>query len=209
MATAIRWVLIALLVVIVGVGPLLYRRSVYVHGKRLREIVPGQVYRSGQLTAAGFKDVVGQLGIRTIINLQNDFPDPDIRRGFWDGSTIKESDLCRQLGVRYVLIEPDLVSRHLVGRAHPQAIDQFLRLMDDPSTYPVLIHCRAGLHRTGVLSAVYRMEYQGWSNAEAFRELKALGFGDRDCTAANDYVKQYVLTYRPRQVFEATDIVDP
>jgi len=201
MATAFRWGLIALLVVIVGVVPLVWYRSVYTHGKRLRDVVPGQVYRSGQMTAVGFKDAVKRLGIRTIINLQNDFPDPDIRRSFWDSSTIKESDLCRQLGVRYVLIEPDLVSRQLVsqGRGRPGAIDQFLRIMDDPSVYPVLIHCRAGLHRTGVLSAVYRMEYQGWTNAEAFRELKAHGFGDRDCTAANDYVKQYVLTYRPRQ----------
>ena len=34
--------------------------------------------------------------------------------------------------------------------------------MDDPDSYPVLIHCNAGLNRTGVMVAVYRMEYQGW-----------------------------------------------
>jgi protein tyrosine/serine phosphatase len=63
----------------------------------------------------------------------------------------------------------------------------------------VLIHCKAGLHRTGVLSAVYRMEYQGWTRAQAYAELKAHGFGDTYCTIANDYVKQYVLTYEPGQ----------
>ncbi len=71
--------------------------------------------------------------------------------------------------------------------------------MDDEASYPVLIHCRAGLHRTGVLSAVYRMEYQGWSPLEAFEELRAHGFGTFACTAANEYVRQYVLTYRRRE----------
>ena len=33
----------------------------------------------------------------------------------------------------------------------------------------------------------------------ALRELKAHGFGDIYCTAANDYVRQYVLNYRPRR----------
>jgi len=48
-----------------------------------------------------------------------------------------------------------------------------------------------------VLVAVYRMEYEGWAPAEAFRELKAHGFGAWVCTSANDYVTQYVLTYQP------------
>jgi len=101
--------------------------------------------------------------------------------------------------VRYVLCEPDLISRQLLPRERPAAIDRFLELLDDDSIYPVLFHCKAGLHRTGLLAAVYRMEYQGWTHFEAYRELKAHGFGDWACTCANDYVKQYVLTYRPGQ----------
>lgn len=197
MSNGVRWGLIILVVVIIGFSPVVFYRCVYNHSKRLHEVVPGQVYRSGQLTVTGFQDAVRELGIRTIINLQNDFPDPDLSWSFWDRRTLKESEMCRQLGVRYVLIEPDLVSRRRLGEIRPQAIDQFLHLMDDPSIYPVLVHCKAGLHRTGILTAVYRMEYQGWSPAEAFLEMKALGFGDRDCTVANDYVKQYVLNYHP------------
>ena len=60
----------------------------------------------------------------------------------------------------------------------------------------MLIHCKAGLHRTGILTAVYRMEYEGWTPAQAYRELKAHGFGDWACTSANDYVNEYVLQYR-------------
>jgi protein-tyrosine phosphatase len=61
----------------------------------------------------------------------------------------------------------------------------------------VLIHCKAGLHRTGILVAVYRMEYEGWSPADAFREAREHGFGN--WTSANEYVTQYILDYRPRR----------
>ena len=77
-------------------------------------------------------------------------------------------------------------------------IDEFLSLMDNPANRPVLLHCKAGLHRTGVLVAVYRMEYDGWDPLAAVEELKANGFGDVACTAANDYIQQYVLNYKPR-----------
>jgi tyrosine-protein phosphatase SIW14 len=184
---------VALLVV---VWPVIEYRNVYAFNKRLREVDPGRVYRAGELTADGIADAVERLKIRTILNLQDDYPDPDICRSFWDWNTVKESDLCRQLGVRYVLIKPDLISRHDVPLDRPAAVDEFLRLMDREDTYPVLIHCKAGLHRTGVMTAVYRMEYQGWTPQEAYAELKAHGFGDWVCTSANDYVNQYVLQYR-------------
>jgi hypothetical protein len=185
------------------VVPYVYYRWEYTHSKRLREVVPGLVYRSGQMTADGFADAVKH--IRTIcrtdhcciINLQDEFPDPDIRRSYFDKGTIKESELCRRLGVRYVFLPPDLISRKRVPPDRPEAIDRFLALMDDPSTYPVLLHCRAGLHRTGIMVAVYRMEYQGWTREQAIAEMKENGFGEWPCTAANDYLTQYILTYRP------------
>jgi hypothetical protein len=43
------------------------------------------------------------------------------------------------------------------------------------------------------------MEYDGWSRREALDEVRRLGFGEYACTTANDYIKQYVLTYQPRQ----------
>jgi hypothetical protein len=43
------------------------------------------------------------------------------------------------------------------------------------------------------------MEYQGWTPHEVIQEMKALGFADSDCTAANDYIAQYVLSYQRRK----------
>ena len=193
-----RWILGLGLAALLAVVPFLYYRYDYTFAKRLREVDPGRVYRSGQLTAPGFEEAVARLGFRTIINLQNEYPDPDIALGYFTSQTIKESALCERLGVRYVFIDPDLISRRRVPAEHPRAIDEILKVLDDPASYPVLFHCRAGLHRTGVMTAVYRMEYQGWSPHQAVAELKANGFSEWQCSAANDYITQYVLTYHPR-----------
>jgi tyrosine-protein phosphatase SIW14 len=185
---------VACLVIIV---PFVDYRYQYTFAKRLREIVPDRVYRSGQLTAPGFANAVRRFGFRTIVNLQDDYPDPDIARGYFTGDTVKESELCRQLGVRYLFIAPDVIPRREIGHVRPTAIDQFLAVMDDPSNYPVLFHCKAGLHRTGIMAAIYRMEYQGWSHHEAIAELKENGFGEWPATSANDYIAEYVLAYQP------------
>jgi protein tyrosine/serine phosphatase len=173
-----------------------YFRVEYTHGKRLREVDPGRVFRGGQMTVEGFTDAIRQHGIRTVINFQDEYPDPALRQSYLNAHTTPESELCRRLGVRYVFIAPDVVRHRDVPKRRPRAIEEFLAVMDDPASYPVLLHCHAGLHRTGIMTAIYRMEYQGWTVDEAMRELRANGFGLFVSTAANDYIMQYVLTYR-------------
>ena len=90
------------------------------------------------------------------------------------------------------------MSRKLVGQRQPEAFERFEKVMDDESSYPVLIHCNAGLNRTGVLVAVYRMEYQDWTREQAYRETMDNGFGRDVGTADNDYITQYILTYGRR-----------
>jgi tyrosine-protein phosphatase SIW14 len=191
----IRWSLGLVLAASLTAVPVVHYRWVYTHGKRLREVAPGVLYRSGQMTAAGFTEAVHVYHIRTIINLQDEYPDPDVYVDYFSGRTIKESQMCRSLGVRYVFLPPDLIPRRQVPANRPAAIDRFLRLLDEPASFPILIHCRAGLHRTGVMTAVYRLEHDGWTPRETIAELKENGFGEWPCTSANDYITEYILTY--------------
>jgi protein tyrosine phosphatase (PTP) superfamily phosphohydrolase (DUF442 family) len=194
----LRWAFgLTIAALIVGV-PLFHQRAVYAHAKRLREVTPGVLYRSGALTADGFRDAIRRYGLRTIINLQDEDEDPNLPRHLLGGGRVREHELCERLGVRYVWLAPDLLPRRRIPAERPQSIDRFIEIMRDPKNHPVLIHCRAGLHRTGVMTAVYRMEFEGHSAHAALQELKANGFGEFGCTSANDYVTQYVLTYRHR-----------
>ena len=42
---------------------------------------------------------------------------------------------------------------------------------------PILIHCWHGSDRTGLVSAMYRIVFQGWSKEDAIDELMNGGYG--------------------------------
>jgi hypothetical protein len=203
MRSAWRWIIgVVIGIAIVGVPALRYR-MVYENEKRFREVTPGKFYRCGQMTESGFRAKLREHGIKLVINLQDENPDPLLPTGYWDQPHIRESQVCAEEGARLVFLsfagDRGLLPRNeATPENRPKVIDDFLKLCDDPDNYPILIHCMAGLHRTGALTAVYRMEYEGWPLADAMRELRANGFGDRKCTTANDYIYEYLIQYQPR-----------
>jgi protein-tyrosine phosphatase len=187
---------LAIAALVAGV-PFVYYRYCYTYGKRLRPVAEGKVYRSGCMTAAGLAHTIEKYHIRTVLNLMEEFPDPILSAGYFDTREVPEKELCRKLGATMINLTVDLTAANRVGKERPAAIENFLDLMDNHETYPALIHCKAGLHRTGVIVAVYRMEYDGWTPHQAMRELKANGFGEFAATAANEYITQYILAYEP------------
>lgn len=203
MTTWFRWALgVGLGAAIVAV-PVVRYRAVYDTEKRFREVTPGRFYRCGQMSADALRAKIREHRIKLVVNLQDENPDPLLSSGYWDRPHIPESRVCEEEGARFVFLsfagDRGLLPRNVAGpETRPRVIDDFLRLCDDPSNYPILIHCMAGLHRTGALTAVYRMEYEGWPLPDAVRELRANGYGDRKCTQANDYIYEYLFQYRPR-----------
>jgi tyrosine-protein phosphatase SIW14 len=194
----VRWPLAAAIVVLIVGLPLAVYRAQYAHAKRFREVTPGRFYRSGQMTAAGLREAIERYGIKTVINLQHENPDPLMPEAWRGTPSVRESELCRQLGVQYILLKPDVLPEPNTVETRPPVLDEYLRILDDPASYPVLIHCKAGLHRTGRLTAVYRMEYEGWSVGEAVRELRANGYGYSMASEADDFVVQFIQNYEPR-----------
>lgn len=51
-------------------------------------------------------------------------------------------------------------------------------IRDAESKGPVLMHCKHGSDRTGLMAAMYRVVIQGWSKEEALDEMTQGGFGD-------------------------------
>ncbi len=140
--------------------------------------VDATYYRGAQPKAGDYVDLAA-LGIRTVIDLTKD-------------GNAAEAGMVRQAGMKFYRLP---MTTH--DTPTPESIARFLRIVDDPANQPVYVHCQGGRHRTGVMTAVYRMEYEHWTPGEAVRELKANGFGEFACTAANDYITQYILAYQP------------
>ncbi|MBV9122273.1 MAG: dual specificity protein phosphatase family protein, partial [Planctomycetes bacterium] len=76
-----------------------------------------------------------------------------------------------------------------------KGVNQFLKVMDNPANYPVLIHCFGGIHRTGAYCAIYRMEYDRWSNDRAINELREGGYTNLD---EEWDLLTYLENYQPR-----------
>ena len=75
-----------------------------------------------------------------------------------------------------------------------------MRLVGDSGGRPVYVHCAGGRHRTGVMTAVYRMEQAGWTPDQAFAEMKRYKFG-LDFLHAE--FKEFVYGYRSRNPLAA------
>jgi protein-tyrosine phosphatase len=198
MLNLVRWLLSGIVAVLIIGPPLALYRFEYIQSKRFREVTPGRFYRSGQMTESGLRDVIERFHIKTVINLQHEAQDPLLVKYWLGKGTIKESELCQQLGVRYVLLTPDLLPPDNRLDQQPPAVAEFLNILDDESNYPILLHCKAGLHRTGRLTAIYRMEFEGWTAGEALRELRANGYGYTAASEADEFIIQFVQNYTPR-----------
>jgi protein tyrosine/serine phosphatase len=73
--------------------------------------------------------------------------------------------------------------------------------VNDPAQQPVYVHCKGGKHRTGVMTAVYRMEKDSWNAERAFSEMKRYKFG---ADFLHSEFKQFVYGYRPTRTVVAT-----
>ena len=181
------------LVLIVG-GPFAYRAAKHRTYRNFRVVEDGTLYRSGQMTPAGFERVCRERGIRTVIKLReaNDEKAADV------AADDAEEAYCRAHGITFIRLLPKDWEEDEAGRVPMEDnLRWFERAMADPAQTPrpVLVHCFAGIHRTGAMVAAYRMRFQGWSNAEAVAELQSRG---RSTTTYVGNLIPYLLhKYRP------------
>ena len=117
-------------------------------------------FRGGQPKEGDYQQLAA-LGIKTIIDLRD------------DPEAYEQRD-AEALGMKYVNIP-------MSDKDYPAAakIEQFLKLVDDPSTGKFYVHCAGGRHRTGVMGAVYRFNLYNWNYDQVYAEMKKFDFYTR------------------------------
>jgi protein tyrosine/serine phosphatase len=115
-------------------------------------------FRGAQPKGRDFDDLA-RLGVKLVIDLAAE-GDPNERAN------------AERAGMKFVRI-PMSTS----ARPSQAAIGQFLSLVNEQANQPVYVHCMGGRHRTGVMTAVYRMTEEGWTADRAFSEMKQYKFG--------------------------------
>lgn len=122
------------------------------------EVSPG-VYRGGRLDEAGVTRL-HQLGVKTILNLENDGEEIGLESGWAKHSSIEQ------------------ISQPMSGFFTPddRQVDRILHVLADPAKRPIYIHCKKGMDRTGIVVALHRIYNEGWTAARASAERDHLGF---------------------------------
>lgn len=138
-------------------------------------------YRGSQPREAGFAELK-RLGVKTVIDLRKD--------------RLEEAEgWARAQGLEYVNI-PLTTKRP----ATEEQTEQFLKLVNDPANWPVYVHCAGGRHRTGQMTAIYRITRDGWTAGEAYREMKRYDFEDSIFYPRS--LKRYVFEFYKRHAAE-------
>ena len=162
---------------------------------RLHAVTDGQVYKSAAMPPEEMATVAKRLGLRAVIDFRTYVPGQDSTNTTPLEDIRGEARALAAIGVRHI---------HLPTPQVPDAavVDKFLSVMADPANRPVLIHCYHGIGRAELFTALYRIEFEGWSNDRARHAtrffLPGSSFSDRTAKG------RFLMTYQPQRNFQTS-----
>jgi Tyrosine phosphatase family len=115
-------------------------------------------YRSAQPNEKAFAALADQLRIRMVVSLRAFHSDEPLARG-----------LSLHLAPRI-----PMHTWHIEWKDVVKALKEVRHASPD---VPVLVHCEHGADRTGLITALYRVLYEGWCKEAAIAEMMNGGFG--------------------------------
>ncbi len=173
-----------LAIVLIFVGKYVYDMNI---NHNFETITEGKVYKSGMIPPDQIESYVKKYHIKSIVDLR--FPgtadlvnNPEVPAEL----TAEKNAVEKIKGVNYFNDGSDQVPKQ-------ENLDIFFKVMDNPDNYPVLIHCYHGVGRAEMYSALYRIEYENFTNEQARQGVRALikfsSFDDG--TPKGEYLKAY------------------
>ena len=135
--------------------------------------VNDKYFRGAQPKGEDFK-ALSALGVKLVIDLAS------------EGAGSEEAE-SRAAGMSFVRIP--MTTRQVPS---PAVIAQFLSLVNDPANQPVYVHCQGGRHRTGAMTAVYRMTHDKWTADQAYAEMRKYEF---EGLISHPELKSFVFDY--------------
>ena len=154
--------------------------------------VDSRYFRGAQPDGSDYASLAA-LGVKAIINLTSDDAKTD------------EGTMVKRAGMKYFQIP---MTTHVAPTTAQVA--EFLSIVTNPLNQPVYVHCVGGRHRTGVMTAVYRMTQNHWSAAQAFSEMKRYKFGaDFLHSEFKDFVFGYPVALARNAAAHAAEVAKP
>jgi hypothetical protein len=147
-------------------------------------VVPGRVFRSGQMGSQTLARTVHEHHIRTVLNLRG--PNPT------DAWYLAER--AATIGAGATQVDVALSSCEWMSRAQLRTLIRTF----DTCEYPILIHCQYGSERTSLVSAFFELLRPGSTLDDAGRQfsLRHLFVRVKDGKVMAEHLDQYVAWLR-------------
>ena len=144
-----------------------------------REVAPGMLYRDGMRNPIQFARSCRRAGIKTVVSVI----------GYTEVTSERFSpaiEECQSNGIKN-----ECLGVNIGGWPDTQAIRQFLAIVADPQRRPVLIHCREGVRRTGMVVAAYQMSIMGYTREQAKAAMEQFGHSARTVADVQRFIELY------------------
>ena len=139
-------------------------------------------FRGAEPLRGGIGTLV-ELGVKTVVDLRSKYDrTEDVRIA------------AERMGLRYQWVPMSVWD----PPTHEEA-NRFIELVADQSRGPFFVFCTDGLHRTGEMTAIYRVASEGWGVEQALKEMDDVGFSPYYYSLRN-YVWDYARKFRPSAV---------
>lgn len=133
--------------------------NILVHGN-FQPITKGEAYRCGQINKDKLEQYLKEYRIKSVLNL----------RGENSGADWYEDEIavCSRLSVRHY----DL-AMNSTGKPTPDVVGKLMAIFRE-APRPVLIHCRSGSDRSGLVAALWKVVVDGEPKSIAEKQLSIL-----------------------------------
>ena len=181
-----------LAIVLVLVGKYVYDMNI---NHNFETITEGKVYKSGVIPPDELESYINKYHIKSVVDLRFPGTGDEVNNPEIPAELTAEKEAIEKIkGVNYFNNGSDQVPK-------PENLKTFFKIMDNPSNYPVLIHCYHGVGRAELYSAIYRIEYENFTNEEARNGVRTLikwsSFDDGKPKG------EYLKTYKSRKELAA------
>ena len=163
--TGHKWLFVAVPAIVIGLSIWAWFGVIRYHvlPKKFGVVVPGHIYRSGQISAPLIKKILTKHNIRVIVELSSVNPNNPEQRA--------EEKAAAELNIK-VLRFP--MSGNGTGDVNDYAGAVTAIAHAEKQNLPVLVHCAAGAYRTGGVIAIYQVLVQKIDPAFVISEMEAL-----------------------------------
>jgi len=173
-----------LAIVLVLVGKYVYDMNI---NHNFETITEGKVYKSGVIPPNELERYVKKYQIKSIVDLRMPGTNNLVLNPEKLGELKGEKEAVAKIkGVNYFSNPSEQIPNE-------KNIEVFTKIMDNNANYPVLIHCYHGTGRAEIYSALYRIEYEDFTNEDARKGVRTLikwsSFDDG--TPKGEYLKAY------------------